>query len=276
MTAPSPVPVMLMIRELGIGGCERDVAKLAKSIDRSKFLPHVACFVPDGLRSEEVRAAGVPIVHIPVTSFKSWSLIDGARIMHRYLREHQIKVVHAFDVPTVILGMPVAYMSRIPAIVSAQLGRRELYDSLSHRLLRITDHLAHVVVANSQSTQQYLIDSEGIPAHRTYLCHNGVETSLFHPAVETKPTIVADAPLVIGTVCALRPEKRLDLLIQAFAQVRHLLAGYEAADRGQRPHASGVGISAHPAQLTRRLHLRTGQNRSSSLDARPRHLRHLL
>jgi glycosyltransferase involved in cell wall biosynthesis len=216
---------MLMVRELAQGGCERDVARLAKYIDRSKFFPHVACFVPNGVRSQELRDAGIPIVHIPVTSFKSWSLIEGVRVMRRYLREHQIKVVHAFDVPTVILGVPVAYSSRMPAIVSAQLGRRDLHDGFAQKLLRFTDHLAQVVVANSQYIQQYLIDSEGVPAERTYLCYNGIETAIFHPAVEPKPPSVASAPLVIGTICALRTEKRVDLLIQAFAQVRHLVPG---------------------------------------------------
>jgi hypothetical protein len=60
----SPVPVLLMVRELGIGGCERDVVKLAKAIDRSKFTPHVGCFVSQGLRYEELRATGTPIIRV--------------------------------------------------------------------------------------------------------------------------------------------------------------------------------------------------------------------
>jgi glycosyltransferase involved in cell wall biosynthesis len=215
-----PVNVLLMVRELSQGGCERDLTKLAKSLDRSKFIPHVGCFSSEGLRAPELRALGIPIVEFPVRSFASPSTIRVAGQMRRYLRDHQVKVVHCFDGPTVLFGVPVAYFCRIPAIVSAQLGERELYTKAHHKLVRTTDHLADVVVANSRAIQQYLIDREHVPANRTYLCYNGVETQFFRPG-PPKPS----APLVIGTVCALRPEKRVDLLIKAFAQVRHLLPG---------------------------------------------------
>jgi L-malate glycosyltransferase len=229
------IPVLLLVRELGIGGCERDLTKLAKFLDRSQFLPHVGCFHSDGLRSEELRAAGVPIVRFPVHSFQSWSAVKGARQMGRYLREHQIKLVHCFDVPMVVFGVPTAYYNRIPAIVSAQLGQRELHAKIYRKLLRFTDRLADVVVANSRAIQQYLIDREHIAAERTYLCYNGVETSVFHPSTEPKPVAVAGASLVIGTVCALRPEKRVDLLLKAFAQVRHLLPGMKILIVGSGP-----------------------------------------
>ena len=232
----NPVPIMLMVRELGIGGCERDLTKLAKSLDRSQFTPHVGCFHSEGLRSDELRAAGVPIVRFPVRSFMSWSAVEGALQMNRYLRANGIKVVHCFDVPTVVFGVPVAYFSRIPAVVSAQLGTRELHAGLYHKILRATDHLADVVVANSSFIQQYLIEREGIPASRTYLCYNGVELNVFHPnGAAPKPPSVAGAPLVIGTVCALRPEKRVDLLLRAYAQIRHLLPGMKLLIVGSGP-----------------------------------------
>jgi glycosyltransferase involved in cell wall biosynthesis len=230
-----PVPVMLMVRELGIGGCERDLTKLAKALDRSKFSPHVGCFHSEGLRSAELRAAGVPIVRFPVRSFQSWSAVQGARQMGRYLREHRIELVHCFDVPTVVFGIPTAYFHRTRAIVSAQLGERELFSKTYHRLLRWTDRLADVVVANSQYIQQYLINREHVPAARTYLCHNGFEPSVFHPSADPKPQAVADASLVIGAICALRPEKRLDLLLQAFAKVRHLQPGLKLLIVGSGP-----------------------------------------
>jgi len=230
-----PIPVLLTVRELGIGGCERDLTKLAKYLDRTKFTPHVGCFHSEGLRSDELRDAGVPIVRFPVRSFQSWSAVQGARLMGQYLRDHQIQLVHAFDVPTVVFSVPTAYSYRVPAIISAQLGERELFSSLYHRLLRMTDRLADVVVANSRAIQNYLIEREHVPADRTYLCHNGVETSIFHPASGPKPPIVANASLVIGTVCALRPEKRVDLLIRAFAQVKYILPGMKLLIVGSGP-----------------------------------------
>ena len=235
MAMSRPWPVLLMVRELGIGGCERDLTKLAKTLDRSRFEPHVGCFHSDGLRTAELRSAGIPIVRFPVSSFKSWSAIEGSRLMGRYLKDHAIAIVHAFDVPTVVFGIPAARFHRTPVVIATQLSYSELVCSLYFRLLRVTDHLADCVVANSRAVQQYLIDHEGVPAARTYLCYNGVETAVFHPALEPKPPVVADARLVIGAICALRPEKRLDLLLQAFAKVRHMGEGIKLLIVGSGP-----------------------------------------
>src|SRR6202030_2533352 len=107
LTTPSR-PILLMVRELGIGGCERDLTKLAKGLDRARFEPHVGCFQENGLRSEELRAAGIPIVRFPVGSFGSWSALAGARQMGAYLRAHRIGLGHAFATPTDIFAAPAA------------------------------------------------------------------------------------------------------------------------------------------------------------------------
>jgi hypothetical protein len=74
-----PIPVLLMVRELGIGGCERDLTKVAIGLDRSRFEPHVGCFISEGLRSGELRARGIPVVKFEVPSFLSVAALRAAR-----------------------------------------------------------------------------------------------------------------------------------------------------------------------------------------------------
>jgi glycosyltransferase involved in cell wall biosynthesis len=235
MAGSRPWPILLMVRELGIGGCERDLTKLAKKLDRTRFAPHVGCFHSEGLRTAELQAAGIPIVRFPVTSLKSWSAIEGGRQMGRYLKDNGIVIVHAFDVPTVLFAIPAARFHRTPVIIANQLAYRDLFPPLYQRMLRVTDRLADCVVSNSQAVQQYLIDQEHVPAGRTYLCYNGVETEVFHPSPEPRPPALAGASLVIGAICALRPEKRLDLLLQAFSRIRHLRDGIKLLIVGSGP-----------------------------------------
>ena len=64
-------PVLLLARELDLGGSERQMTEIAKTLDRSRFEPHVGCFHPRGMRNAELAAAGVPIAHFPVDSFLS-------------------------------------------------------------------------------------------------------------------------------------------------------------------------------------------------------------
>jgi glycosyltransferase involved in cell wall biosynthesis len=224
-----PVPVLLAVRELTIGGCERDLTKIAKHLDRTRFTPHVACFHPNGMRGDELRSAGIPILHLPVTSFASRSALTGAWMLRRYIREHGIQVVHAFDVPTDIFVVPAARLSGVPAVIAAQLGYRDLFSPLYWRLLRFTDRLAHGIVVNSHAVQKHLIEDEKIPANLIHVIHNGVETETFFPqkgvAPDPRPQTPQGATLVIGSLCVLRKEKRLDLLMDAFARVRSLCPG---------------------------------------------------
>jgi glycosyltransferase involved in cell wall biosynthesis len=208
-------PVLLLARELGIGGSERQLAVTAASLDRSRFEPHVGCF-HEGFRAEELRTAGVSVIRFPVTSFKSGSAFRGARMMGRYLRQHNIQLVHTFDTPLNVFGVPVARAYRTPVVLSSQRAHRELSGGF-RRLLRITDAMAQGIVVNCDSVRRQLVEEENVPADRIRVCYNGIDTSKFTPA--GRPP--SQTPLTVGVVCALRPEKGLATLVEAFAVARN-------------------------------------------------------
>ena len=210
---PGPRSVLLMTRSLGLGGSERQLTEIAKSLDRGAFQPHVACFHAEGFRAEELRAAGVPLVRLPVKSFFGPSVLTGAAALGRYLREHNIELVHTFDVPMNLFGVPAARLFRVPRVLSSQRAHRALTPGFRHHLLRITDHLADAIVVNSEAVRRDLIEADRVPAQRIHLCYNGLDTSQFQPPPGRPAT-----PVVIGVICALRPEKGLETLLEAFAQ----------------------------------------------------------
>ncbi len=213
---PKPWPVLLMTQDLDIGGCQRDLTKLALGIDRSRFEPHAGCFRFTGVRIEELRRNKIPIAHFPVYSFRSPHALRGAQQMGRYIREHGIRLVHTFDVPTTVFAAPVARWYRTPAFVSSQLSFRELYSGFFQRLLRVSDHFSDRIVINCEAVGRDL-ERRGVPRDRLYLCYNGVDTSRFYPGRGARPHAGAD--LVVGVAAGLRPEKGIDLLIRAFATI---------------------------------------------------------
>src|ERR1035441_10310983 len=92
---PAPIPVLLMVRELNLGGTERQTAGIAKALDRSRSDPPAGCFRPAGLRADDLRAAGMPIVHFPVPSLAS---VKGALRIAAYVREQNIRLVPTLPV----------------------------------------------------------------------------------------------------------------------------------------------------------------------------------
>jgi glycosyltransferase involved in cell wall biosynthesis len=237
-----------MVRELTIGGCERDLAKLAKHLDRAQFTPHVGCFYPNGYRADELREAGIPIVEFPVRSFYTYSAVRAARIMRQYIREHKIQVVHPFDVPTDIFAVPVAHFSGVPAVISCQLSFRDMYTPLYRRALRWGDPLADRIVVNSEAVRQHLIADEGLRPDRVSLCYNGVDTSVFFPAPDSDR---GPGPLVIASLCVLREEKRLELLLAAFARVRHLRPDMKLLIVGSGPMREPLEAQSHALGIDR-------------------------
>ncbi len=227
----TPVPVLLMARELNLGGTERQLAEIARSLDRTAFEPHVGCFLPEGLRGAELRNAGVPVVRFPVDSFLSPSALGGARMLGAYVRRHGIRVAHAFDVPMNLFGVPAARLYGVPRVVASQRAHRDLTPGLRRHLLRVTDRVADAVVVNCLSVRRELIEEDRVPPSRVHVCYNGVDTGVFRPC----PAASDGAELTIGIICALRPEKDLPTLVRAFATVRGEGASARLAIVGDGP-----------------------------------------
>jgi glycosyltransferase involved in cell wall biosynthesis len=209
-----PHRVLLMSQFLGAGGTERQLAEIAKGLDRSRFQPHVGCFYPEGLRFEELREAGVPVLALPVRSLYKPATLAAARQMGRYVKERGITLVHTYDVPTNIFGIPAAKACRVPVILSSQRAHRDLTPGIYRKLLRVTDHMVDGIVVNSRAVERQLIKEDGVPAATIRLCYNGIDTRIFHPCGRA-----ADSVLTIGSVSLLRPEKGQKTLIEAFAKV---------------------------------------------------------
>lgn len=221
-----PIPILMTVRELDQGGIERDVSRIAMNLDRSRFAPHVASYHDHGMRAEDLRKAGVPLLHLPVRSLASAGTAKLSWELIRYIRRHKIRLVHAWDT-TAVFVLPVARLAGVSTRLTSLLGSRLLLDPRSHSQWRWSDGQATGYIVNCEAMRKHWIEDEGLPASaRVELCYNGVDTNQFFPGGEAiRPEGLGNAPLVIGAICALRPEKALDLLQEAFAQVRGLLPG---------------------------------------------------
>lgn len=220
----APHSLLLAARELGSGGSERQMTELALALDPAEFTVHVACFHAGGFRSDQLRRRGVSILDLPVRSFVSWSAVRGAWKLGRYLRRHRIHLVHTFDLPLTCFGVPVARISGVPIVLSSQRADRSLQPRY-RRLARWTDRRVDGIVVNCEAMRRYLIADEGVPERLIHVCYNWIDTGQFHPQPRLRPGALAAAPLVIGVVCVLRPEKDLVTLLEAFARVSNLMPG---------------------------------------------------
>jgi glycosyltransferase involved in cell wall biosynthesis len=231
-----------MVRTLDFGGSERQCAVTATSLDRGRFDAYVGVFRREGFRVHDVEAAGIPVVQFDVRSFGSRSHVSATAQMCRFIRDRKIRLVHTFDVPATLFGVPAAWAARGPVVLSSGRAYRSLVPGWQRAALRLTDRLAAGIVVNCEAMREHLVRDEGVPRSKTHLCYNGIEVNVFHGSrLAHKPAEFGAAELVIGVVCGLREEKGLDVLMAAFSKVasRH---------RGLRLVFVGSGVYLGPLE----------------------------
>src|SRR5882724_6013950 len=187
MSERKPWPVLLLIRELDYGGTERQLTEIAKGLDRSRFTPHVGCFLPEGICGRELRDLEIPIAVFPVRSLASPSTLGAARDLFRYVKRQKIQLVHTFDVPATLFGVFAARASGVRVVLESQRAHRDLTPGVYRRLLRWSDRVADGAVVNCQAMRRHLIEDEKVAASRIHLCYNSVDTGVFHPGREWMP-----------------------------------------------------------------------------------------
>lgn len=215
-----PAPILLAVYRLDVGGNERDLSKLARHLDPARYQAHVVSYHPEGERRAELDRAGIPILRLPVRSLHDHTAVAGAARLWKYLRRHKIELVQAFDAPTSIYLVPLARLFGVRAVVSCHLYFRQLIPPPEYHALRLVDRLAHRIVVNANAIKKHLIQDYGLPPERIFVSHNGVETDVFFPSAGPRPPCLEGASVVIGSLCVMREEKRIDTLLRAFARIR--------------------------------------------------------
>ena len=224
--ASGPWPILLTVRRLDQGGCERDLARVALNIDRSRFETHVGCFFREGVRLPDLTNAGIPVAEFPLRGLKSvTSIYNTAHSFRTYIRKHNIQLIHTYDGPSSMFLIPLARLFRIPVLISGQLSLRELNTPREQAFLRFSDRLVDRLVVNSKAVLDDLAMNHAVPRSKLVLLYNGVDINLFQAGEKFRPEGVEEAPVVIGSIAALREEKQLHLLIEAFAAVREIRPG---------------------------------------------------
>ena len=263
MNQSAPIPVLLLTRQLSLGGTERQVTNLAKSLDPNKFSARVCCFHAGGIRQAEIEAAGVPVWILPVQSFWSPRTVVQAGSLFRYLVRERIALVHSFSPATTIFSTPIARLARVPVVLSSSRAERALMRPRDAHLVRITDRWVDAIVTNCEYLRQELL-LEQTAAKAIHICGNGIDLDEFNATSQSRPPWV-------GTLSVLRPEKNLGILVEAFGRIHTLYpnarlqivgSGPLSEALAQQAALSGlgdafdlIGSSPHPAEHFRKFRI---------------------
>jgi L-malate glycosyltransferase len=238
-------------------GTERQLGYLLNHLPEAGYAVELISLQDSPFLKREVPGLfpGVQIYSLGATSDISKSLpalVD----LYLILRRSRPDIVHTFFPASNSFGVLIARLARIRRIISS---RRDMGYHLTRkdiRLLKASNLLVNVVVANSHAVQERTIQLEGIRREKTRVIHNGISLDDFKPTSGKKD----DKHPVVGIVANLnRPVKRVDLFIKAAALVHEALPditfwivgdGYLRPDLEQL--SSGLGLNSNLLFLGRR------------------------
>ena len=215
--------VLMLVDHLNEGGGERFAAGLAIHLPRDRFDVTVCTTRhPPGPLLPEVQAAGIR--HVGLERRGRFDVAPFARLV-RLLRAERFDVLHAHKFGSNVWGSVFGRACRVPVVVAQE----QTWSYEGQRLRRFLDgrvigRLAHAFVAVSTADRERMTRLEGVPRAKTIFIPNAYIGRPGAPEGDLRAElgVGGDVPLA-GTVCIHRPQKALEVLLEAFARVAERL-----------------------------------------------------
>jgi L-malate glycosyltransferase len=181
-----------------LGGQERQTVLNVRTMDRTRFEPVVATLHDDGEHLEDLAAAGVrPFVFdVGRGMIRPNTVLQLARLV-RFIQQEGIRIVHAQDLHTNVLGALTARLAGVPSIVTrVDLGH--LVTGYRRPLLALASQRADRVLVNALCIREAAI-RDGVEPDRVVVVRNGVDVLELDRAARRPPD--PQAPEAGAIVC---------------------------------------------------------------------------
>lgn len=211
----------LLNKPVKTGGAERMAFTIATGLDPERFDRYLCStrLDPPPEIGAELRAAGVR--YLGLGRSRRFELGAWARFV-RFLRRERIDVIHAHMFGSNVWGSILGRLAGVPVVVAHEHTWAFSGQPVRVALNRhVVARLADTIVAVSAEDRRKLIEFEKIPPARITLVPNGIAPG--EPTegrdVRAELGIPAGAP-VVASVTVIRPQKRIDRLVEAAALLR--------------------------------------------------------
>ncbi|MGA7379685.1 MAG: glycosyltransferase [Terriglobales bacterium] len=260
-----PRKVFFLVDSLDIGGSESQAVELAVRLSAARYTVTLGCLRMRGRLLRRLQGAGISVVEFHprggIDSLRGgWQLLRLAA----FLRREGFDIIHTHDLWSNLMGVPAAFLARVPVIISSQrdLSHLPWYQGGRRVWLRRIQGLSSVVLANAGPIREQLIQEGHLRAEKILVIHNGVDPEKFDRSSHNSPVSFPNAGdgkriVLVGNMTS--GVKGHSVLINAapaivgeFPDVRFVLAGDGTCRNQFETQVGDLGSNKHFLFLGRR------------------------
>ena len=174
--------VFHMANSLETGGSEHQMVEIAcRQKARGQEIT-VGCLSRKGPLLDVLAQAGIGVSEFnPEGRLVGLAGIRPIIRLTAFLRRHRVDVFQSHDLYSTLLGVPAAWLARVPVIISS---RRDLaswwwYTRRNRRILRHIQNFSSRIIANSQAVEDFLVREDGFDRRQICVVRNGVDFKRF-------------------------------------------------------------------------------------------------
>jgi glycosyltransferase involved in cell wall biosynthesis len=207
--------IAFVIDDLGHGGAQRQLSVLAEGL-AATLEPQVYCLSQVTRPfAEKIRNTGAPVF-----TLKRLRGVDFTRFVRlsRYFASERVDIVHGFLDAANVYAYLAARRNRLPCVLTLQ-SERFLVGGVKGWCLRRALRGADRVMANSSAGGRYLTDVVSVERERLAVIPNAIRLPVPGESADTADDRPSPTHPVVGFVGRLVDTKRVDLLVDAFAEL---------------------------------------------------------
>jgi glycosyltransferase involved in cell wall biosynthesis len=237
-------------RLFGGGGGERVAARLIEGLDAARFDRAMCVTRPSSAPLlDELRASGVTVLELDRRAqfdLAAW------RPLLSLIRAKRVDVLHSHKFGSNVWCAMISRLMPVPVFVTHEHSWSFAGDRLRTFLdRRIIAPAANAMIAVSPEDARRMVEIDGIPRHKIRIIPNGIAPlGVGDPQTLRDELRLGPETPIVGIIASLRPEKRVDLLLDAAAvlaregQAFHVaIVGNGPLNHTLRARAASSGIS---------------------------------
>jgi glycosyltransferase involved in cell wall biosynthesis len=187
---------------LNVGGTERQLFELLRRLDRARFRPIVATFKEGGELLPRLREMGIEPHVFPLRgSLVQTNTALQITKMAMLCRRENVRIVHAHDFYSNVVGVAAAQLAGVRAIAS----RRDLAHWLGgtqRKALRLACRMADAVIANAAAVAAHTEREFGVAPEKLHVIPNGIDVAQFDlQAFRTPDPLLPAGDVATPRVC---------------------------------------------------------------------------